>query len=354
MVSRRVVFVVAALAVCLDGAAGGSLMAERPLERLADVEFWRLSTALSEPNGWFRSDNLLSNEAGYQSVIPRLPSFPGPRGVYLGVGPEQNFTYIAAIAPLMAFIVDIRRGNRDLHLMYKAIFELSPTRADFLSRLFARAPPEGLDADASVDALFAALERADRDAGRYTENLEAIRDHLLSTRHLPLSRDELDGIEHVYGTFVRYGPALRYSSSGSALGSSTQPTYAELMRSTDDTGTSRSFLATEAAYRVVRELELRNLVIPVVGNFGGPTALRSIGAFLQENDAHVSVFYLSNVEQYLRQDGLWDEFCGNVSALPATGSSTLIRAVRGGEYGRRSGGLATELGRLAEVSTRCQ
>ena len=60
-------------------------------------------------------------------------------GVYMGVGPEQNFTYIAAIRPAMAFIVDIRRQAVMQHLMFKAMFELAKDRADFISLLFAQA-----------------------------------------------------------------------------------------------------------------------------------------------------------------------------------------------------------------------
>ena len=56
----------------------------------------------------------------------------------MGVGPEQNFSYIAALKPSMAFIVDIRHGNLDVHLMYKALFEMSDNRAEFVSRLFSR------------------------------------------------------------------------------------------------------------------------------------------------------------------------------------------------------------------------
>src|SRR4051812_10999410 len=79
--------------------------------RLTDQEFWGLLTDLSEPGGSFRSDNLLSNEIRLQYVIPDLLRTV-PRGrAYIGVGPEQNFTYIAAVQPSVAFIVDIRRGN---------------------------------------------------------------------------------------------------------------------------------------------------------------------------------------------------------------------------------------------------
>jgi hypothetical protein len=34
--------------------------------RLADREFWRLIEEFSEPNGFFRSDNLVSNEDTFQ------------------------------------------------------------------------------------------------------------------------------------------------------------------------------------------------------------------------------------------------------------------------------------------------
>jgi hypothetical protein len=114
--------------------------AELPAE-LDDREFWRLATELSEPDGHFQDENYLSNERTYQRVIPRLLGAVPAAGVYLGVGPEQNFTYIAALRPKMAFIIDVRRQNMMLHLMYKALFELSADRADFVGRLFSRVRP---------------------------------------------------------------------------------------------------------------------------------------------------------------------------------------------------------------------
>src|SRR5579863_7472446 len=94
---------------------------------LSDQAFWHLSADASEPGGYFRSQditNLTSNEMAMQVVIQDLAARTRPGGVYLGVGPEQNFTYIAAIHPSLAIIFDIRRGNLDLQLMYKAIFDL--------------------------------------------------------------------------------------------------------------------------------------------------------------------------------------------------------------------------------------
>ena len=136
--------------------------------RLTDEEFWRLSTSFSEPAGAFtHSDNLVSNEICFAHAIRRLRPMGG---VYIGVGPEQNFSYIARLRPAMAFIIDIRQENRNLHLMYKALFELSADRADFVSRLFSRERPAGLGPKTSVQELFTQDETA-KPAGRLYEGM---------------------------------------------------------------------------------------------------------------------------------------------------------------------------------------
>ena len=133
-VSRRQFLVTSALCLSLFGAAFLAVRAQvvpdtLPAE-LGDREFWSLVTESSEPDGFFRSDNLVSNERTYQEVVPELKKRVLANGVYLGVGPDQNFTYIAALHPRMAFIVDIRRGNLLQHLFYKALVEMSSDRAD--------------------------------------------------------------------------------------------------------------------------------------------------------------------------------------------------------------------------------
>src|SRR5438067_4318513 len=121
---------------------------------LSDQQFWELSADASELSGYFRSENLTSNELRFQEVIPELLARTRPGAVYLGVGPEQNFTYIAAAKPSMAIIFDIRRGNLLLQLMYKALFELAGDRADFVARLFSRPRPAGLSAASTVGEIF--------------------------------------------------------------------------------------------------------------------------------------------------------------------------------------------------------
>jgi hypothetical protein len=321
--------------------------------RLADQEFWKLTSDFSEPDGTFRSDNLLSNEVGLQYVVPELTRTAKSGRVYMGVGPEQNFTYIAAVKPKMAFIVDIRRGNLDLHLMYKALFELSADRAEFVSRLFAKPRPDGLGLKSTAAEIFAAYSSSDSLETLYRENLKAIQDRLVTTHGFALSPDDLQGIEYVYHAFYSFGPKLQYASTG-GFGGRNQPTYADLMEGTDADGQARGYLATEERFTLLKDLEAKNLLVPVVGNFAGPKAIRAVGKYLKKKNATVSAFYLSNVEQYLRQDGIWRDFCGNVATLPLDETSTFIRSVRGGLYGGPFGfGLNSRLGAMAAEVKGC-
>src|SRR5262249_19207983 len=156
----------------------GRAAAETLPKQLSDRAFWQMIVDFSEPNGIFRSDNLVSNEVTFQYVIPDLRERRGPGGVYVGVGPDQNFTYIAALAPRMAFVIDIRRQNMLLHLMYKALIEWSDSREEFLSKLFSRARPSKLERNASTEALFYAFRQTEGSEALYEENLRGIFDRL--------------------------------------------------------------------------------------------------------------------------------------------------------------------------------
>ena len=314
--------------------------------RLSDQAFWKLVTDLSEPNGSFRSDNLVSNEIRFQWVLPELTRTVRPGGVYLGVGPEQNFTYIAALRPKLAFILDVRRGNVDLHLMYKALFELATDRADFVSRLLSRKRPAGLTANSSPGEIFAAFAAVEPNEGFAAETLATIRNRLVTEHRLPLSGADLERIEMIHHVFLLAGTKIQYSPYGS-FGGTVQPTYADLMAATDEAGHTHSFLATEQAFAFLKDLEHRNLIVPVVGNFAGPKTLRAIGSYVRRNGTRVSTFYVSNVEEYLRQDGVWQAFCGNLASLPIDETSALVRAVRLDPLNPAVEGFATRLSRMA-------
>jgi hypothetical protein len=179
-----------------------SAQAALPLPaKLDDSTFWKLVADYSEPGGFFRSDNFVSNETTFQYVIPGLKQRTKPGGVYLGVGPEQNFKYIVALQPKIAFIFDIRRQNMLTHLMYKALMEQATDRADYLARLFSRAKPAKLDTAATVDALFAAFEIASQDSVAFRKNLASIKDRLTKVHGFALSDEDLLTIEYVYTEF---------------------------------------------------------------------------------------------------------------------------------------------------------
>jgi hypothetical protein len=306
--------------------------------QLSDREFWRLTVDLSEPNGFFRSDNLVSNEHTYEYVVPALEKAVRSGGVYLGVAPDQNFTYIDAIRPRMAFIVDIRRGNLLEHLLYKALIEISPDRADFVSRLFSKARPPGLGPQSTIAEIMTAFDHVATSADLYHANLKAVDDQLVKHHGFALSADDLQQIQNIYYAFFWEGPSLRYSSvpggnlgfrgfGRRGFGGMSFPTWEDMQLQTDWGGESRSYLATEDDYRFLRNLEERNLLVPVVGDFAGPKALRAVGQYIRDHGATVTAFYVSNVEQYLFQDGVFDAFAQNVATLPVDAASTFIRSV---------------------------
>ena len=332
-----------------DGGVASALRADLPV-RLSDAEFWDLSERFSEPGGTFHSDNFVSNEAWFQHVIPDLVTRVKPGGVYLGVGPEQNFTYMVAVRPRMAFIIDIRRGNLHEHLLYKALFELSADRADFVSRLFCRERPASLKTTSTVEEIFAAVSAAPRSRDIFTRNLKTVGDWLTTHHGFKLHADDLPGIEYVYQAMYDGGPEIGYvlnnAFGGRGVGS---PGYGGLMAEDDGRGTQRSYLVSEENFRWLKDLETKNLVVPVVGNFGGPKALRAVASYVRAQGGVVSAFYVSNVEMYLNQDGIWNNFCQSAATLPLDASSTFIRSVRGG--GLRDAGPGGFESRLATIGT---
>jgi hypothetical protein len=337
MKKRRYPLFIVLLVIC-----AGVIFGATP-SRLSDSEFWKLATESSEEDGYFRSDNLLSNETTFQYVIPKVLSIAKPGRVYLGVGPEQNFTYIAALKPSMAFIVDIRHGNFDVQLLYKALFELSKDRVDFAFRLFSRTRPDELKSNASVRELMGALQASNGNRNVYEENLKTIQDQLTKKHNFPLTDGDREGITWALSNYYKFGPGINYGSSLSAgvppevvgvsngRGGVNGATYESLMTADDGDNKNRSYLATEENFQIMKDLESRNLIVPVVGDFGGTKALRAVAKYLHSVDGKVSAFYVSNVEQFL-QGSLWDNFCRSVRSMPIDETSMFIRSGRGNPY----------------------
>jgi hypothetical protein len=339
VVRRSVLFVSAALVLSLVlfyGTGPRPPVADTLPTRLTNEEFWKMVTDFSEPSGYFRSENLLSNESAYQTVIPALRKTLSRGGVYLGVGPEQNFTYIVALEPKMAFVVDIRRQNMLEHLLYKALMETSADRAEFLSKLFARPRDSGLDASSTADSLMRAYEEENGSQTLFETNVEGVLNYLSQKKGFKLSDEDQAAIRHVAREFFQSGPQLSYTFAGGYGGFMGMPTYSDLMTESDGVSRNWNFLATEDQFRTVQNLQRDNLIVPLVGDFAGPKAIRSVGRYLQQHGSVVRTFYTSNVEQYLFQDeDNWKRFYENVSALPVDSNSTFIRYVLNGWGFRR-------------------
>ncbi len=287
----------------------------------------------SEEEGSFPSDNYISNETSYLHVIAKLHELGVSGGAYLGVGPEQNFTYIAKIRPEIAFIVDIRREAIIQHMMYKAIFQLSTNRTQFLSRLFSK-PIDRLRApgrSASAEELVNYFEEAPTSQAAYTENLALLRKIIETDFQFPLLPRDQELLDHVYTAFrqANLGIVTRWypgAFGGNYFGGG--PTLKDLILETDQNGDQGNFLASDADYEFVRDLQRRNRIIPVVGDFAGTKALATVADYLRKNGYTVSAFYTSNVEQYLFGDNVFDSFAENVRKLPIDDKSVFIRGAR--------------------------
>ena len=315
--------------------AGFSTPAAGLPERLTDAAFWKLAADLSEPGGFFRiTDNYTSNEIEVGRLFTMLREREVKGGVYLGVGPEQNFSYIAAIRPAMAFIVDIRRQAAMQHLMFKAAFELSRDRAEFISLLFAKPRPQGIEKGTAIQAIWDAYFGTSTDAALATKSRQRIVDHLTRTHGFTRTADESAQLESVISAFAVFGPGITTRGSLAGRGGGNNVTFADLTGwSVDANGQPQSFLSSDEHFQTIKTLHERNLIVPISGDFGGPKAIRAIAAYLSANGGTVSAFYVSNVEQYLFQDGKQRAFYENVATLPLTDRSVFIRP-----YSLRRGG----------------
>ena len=311
---------------------------------LSDSAFWKLVTDISEPGGYFRiTDNFTSNEMEVGELFTMLRTTGVSGGVYIGVGPEQNLSYIAAIHPTMAFVVDIRRQAVMQHLMFKAMFELAKDRADFLSLLFAKPRPAGLDSSTTIPKLWEAYWPVSMDTALGRKTIERVEANLTKTHHFLFTADEAAQLRSVLVAFQTLGPAISTRGSGRGGGPAGNRGFADMTGySLDRSGQPQSFLSSEENYRYVKSLEDHNLVVPVSGDFGGPKAIRAIGSWLTQQGGVVSAFYLSNVEQYLFQDGKGQAFYDNVATLPTDAKSVFIRPYSMRRFGRGgySGGSA--------------
>ena len=303
--------------------AGGALDAEAPLTTMlmADGDVGPLIARLSEKPGDFPSENYVTNETSLLHVATALRS-PALRGrAYVGVGPEQSYTYLAILEPRVSYIVDIRRGNLLEHMMFRGCFEAGKTRVGFLSALLARRPRDVAVAAvgfAPVEAAFRGVpsEPALRDQG--LARTKALFDRLALTR----SAGDDKALGRIHDAFAKHGLSIAYTMTNSER---KYPTLGENFAAQDPEGAAASFLGSEESYARVRRLVVDNRVIPIVGDFGGAHALRAVADDMRSRRETLGVFYTSNVEQYLLEQRSYGAFVTSMAAMPHDDESRIVR-----------------------------
>ena len=287
-------------------------------------QFGRYIDEWSEPEGYFDSDNFISNETSYLHVIPDLRQRVKPGGIYLGVGPDQNLSYIVHTRPSLAIITDIRRQNMLQHLLFKALFVMSSNRVEYLSLLFSKETPP-VKPGASFEDLLAAVRRAPSSEKLFQKNLATVKDLLTRKYRLKLTTDDISKVDYIYRTFWEEGLDLRFSSlgRGNALN---YPTFEEILLETDRQGRQQNYLSSQELFQWLKNFQADNRIIPIVGDFAGPHAFKAVSGFLRANGLRLSVFYTSNVEFYLFGRSTWVRYIANLRGLPIADDSVFIRS----------------------------
>jgi hypothetical protein len=305
--------------------------------------FSQLVRRLSEPDSSFFSDNTISNETSYLQVASQIADRARIGGAYIGVGPEQNFSYIALARPDLAFIVDIRRQNMLQHLLYKALFEEATSRPHFLALLLGRPFDKASDpgATAGIAAVLAAAEKNPADEREFSATHARLRERIERAYGVHLDTNDKKNLEVTHRSFLKGQLELRFELH--KPNGRLYPTLRDLLKTTSETGAEPSatpeaqargsFLATEESFRFLKTMHAEHRIIPVVGDFAGDRAMPGVAAHLKEQGIPVSFFYVSNVEQYLFEPAVWPKWSRNVAALPIDEKSFFIRAYL--DQGRR-------------------
>jgi len=298
-----------------------------------DSSFAAVVARLSEAADYFDSDNLISNEASYLHAVSHLRAAGVSGGAYIGVGPDQNYSYIAAIRPSVAFLIDIRRDNLLMHLMFKALFERSRNRLEYLCRWIGRPVPSDAEAwdHRPIEDILARIDSIPADAS--TAVAEA--DSLIATVRtygVPVGLPDTTAIRRFHEEFAAYGLELRFTSTGRSP-RFYYPTLRQLILEHDLEGRRASYLATHDGWSVVKQLHATDRIFPVIGNLAGTSAFPAISREVAARGETVSALYVSNVEMYIWRDGSFPRFAATAARLPRTGRSLLIRSFFGGGFG---------------------
>ncbi|MDA2933618.1 hypothetical protein MYX82_04685, partial [Acidobacteria bacterium AH-259-D05] len=294
---------------------------------LTDQELEDLSLEVSEAPGYFDTDNLISNEISYVHVIPRLKEVTQEGQAYLGVGPDQNFTYIVHVRPAFSMIIDLRRDNLLQHLYFKQIIEASANRWQYLSYLFGKKFPNGFRPDPSADgtALVEYFRGFSSDRDLFEMNFLKIWSAIRRRFPRLIPDEDRTTFHEIALAFFEENLQLRFRGHGRPP-RAYYPTYEQLITEKDHAGEVKHYLNSQTGFQFLKRMQSENRIVPIIGDFAGHKAVRKIGDYLRNQGYVVSAFYLSNVEFYLFQKGTFPVFLENLSHLPMDRTSVVIRS----------------------------
>jgi hypothetical protein len=200
--------------------------------------------------------------------------------------------------------------------MHKALFALSGDRASYLAHLTARRPGE-LPRDPSAAELVAAFSKSALDPGLLEKTIQ---DVVAVLRPYDLVReDEWAEVATIQSRLAGPGVNARF------LALTMYPTFARLIQTPDRDGQPAHFLAREEFYQAVRDRQRGDRVLPLVGDFAGPSVLPRLGDWLRKHRLAVSVVYVSDVEFFLRRARTFDAYVANLARLPWAEGALIVR-----------------------------
>jgi hypothetical protein len=219
------------------------------------------------------------------------------------------------------------------HLLFRSLLQRSRNRMEFLAGLTGAVVPGDVNAwsQRSINDITAALEGAERPQTEFARWSALVLQDAKATG-IALSEADIATIQRFHLEFHQMGLAIRYTSKNRPPRMS-YPTMSQLILEQDRAGAQASYLSSEERWQFVKDMHLSNRIVLVTGDLSGPQALRAIGNYLRERKIPVSVFYTSNVEQYLFQFGTFNDFANNTATLPFAPNGVIIRS-----YFNRGGG----------------
>jgi len=215
--------------------------------------FAKLIDRLSEPGGYFTGDNLVSNETSYLHVLPTLHALGVHGGAFIGVGPEQNFSYIAEIRPQVAVIVDIRRDNMLLQLLYKAMFEKARGRLEYLCLLYSRPIPADAASYRTRDlaAVLGYIDKTPFDAALHARS-HAMLIQRIEQDGVVLPSEDKATLQRFHDEIAHGGLDLRFELPPGRTPSRDYPVVRRLYQERDLDGRQTRYVSTEARWLVVK------------------------------------------------------------------------------------------------------